>query len=368
MNNKQAARVRERKLRRQYRRKLRIGIAIALIIGLAGGFFAGYFATGILKRDPDVQVKSTSTPRVPSLEATPEATQATSEVAEATPEVTEAPEATAVAEMVLVTTAPTEEPEPTTTASPTETVVPFGETATITAQVYTDGTVRKENDARAYETVQFTMQVTRYLSETYYEQNWSDDYDLRGDESSVEFEIMLKDYMGTLSIAPQDILDFSYELLNGETEGGYQLTTAELQGLDKAVLETNIPKTLYKRFDYNPSEGDMKYLVVKAYVNGIENTYYFEVGDPIRPTPEPTPEPTPVPEYTTLEKGSSGDAVRLLQDALIRLGYLTDSADGNYGEHTVRAVKKAQKAFEMEQTGIADDEFQTRLFEEVKNK
>ena len=62
MNNKQAARVRERKLRRQYRRKLRIGIAIALIIGLAGGFFAGYFATGILKRDPDVQGESTSTP------------------------------------------------------------------------------------------------------------------------------------------------------------------------------------------------------------------------------------------------------------------------------------------------------------------
>lgn len=360
MNKHQTARAIERRLRKVYRRKMRTGVIIALILGLLGGFFAGRY-TAVRQ---DAPADAASTPLVPSLDMTPEATESAPVLADMPTEAAPTAEATTAP----TTAAPTATPVPTPTPAPTEVYVAFGDTATITAQVYTDGTVRRENDVRAYETIQFTMQITRYLSEKYYEQNWSNEYDLRGDESSVEFEIMLKDYMGTLQIAPQDVLDFSYELLNGETEGGYQLTTAELQGLDKAYLETNIPKTLYKRFDYNPSEGDMKYLVVKAYVNGVATSYYFELGDPIRPTPEPTPEPTPVPEYETLEEGSTGDGVRLLQDALIRLGYLTDTADGNYGARTARAVKKAQNAFGMEQTGIADNDFQTRLFEEVKGK
>lgn len=351
MNKQQAAKARERRLRQKYRRKMRTGIVIALILGLAVGFFGGRYTATLKKDRPAVQADAT--PRVPSLEATPEVTIVPTEAASITPLPLKTPAPT-----------PTAEPDPTPTPAPKDVVIPYGQTATITAEVYTDGTVRKVSDARAYETVNFTMQITRYLSEKYYKETWSNDYDLRGDESSVEFEIMLKDYMGTQKIAPADILDFSYELLNGDTEAGYQLTTAELQGLDKAILETNIPKTLYKRFDYNPAAGDMKYLVVKAYVNGVETRYLFEVGDPIRPTPAPTPEP----EYTTLEVGSKGDEVRLLQDALVRLGYLSDGTDGTFGERTARAVKKAQKAFEMEQTGIADGAFQKRLFEEVKGK
>lgn len=355
MNKQQAAKARERRLRQKYRRKMRTGIVIALILGLAVGFFGGRYTATLKKDRPAAQADAT--PRVPSLEATPEVTIAPTEAASIAPLPLKTPAPT-----------PTAEPDPTPTPAPKDVVIPYGQTATIAAEVYTDGTVRKVSDARAYETVNFTMQITRYLSEKYYKETWSNDYDLRGDESSVEFEIMLKDYMGTQKIAPADILDFSYELLNGDTEAGYQLTTAELQGLDKAILETNIPKTLYKRFDYNPAAGDMKYLVVKAYVNGVETRYLFEVGDPIRPTPAPTPEPTPEPEYTTLEVGSKGDEVRLLQDALVRLGYLSDGTDGTFGERTARAVKKAQKAFEMEQTGIADGAFQKRLFEEVKGK
>ncbi len=367
MNKQQAARARERKLRKQYRRKLRTGIAVSLIIGLAVGFMGGVIVTR--KKSASATPTQASSIAQPTQEVPAVVLPtATAEVESAEPTaLAQVAEPTAVPTHTAVPT-PTATPEPTVAPAPAEIVVPFGETAVITAQVYTDGTVRKENDNRAFEEVQFTMQVTRYLSESYYEETWSDDYDLRGDESSVEFEIMLKDYMGTISIAPQDILDFSYQLLSGETENGYQLTTAELQGLDKAILTTNIPKTLYKRFDYNPAEGDMKYLVVKTYVDGVEFTYDFEVGDPIRPTPEPTAEPTPVPQYTTLQKGDSGDSVRLLQDALIRLQYLTTTADGDYGKYTERAVKKAQAAFGMEQTGIADNAFQTRLFEEVNDK
>ena len=299
MNKQQSAKARERRLRKKYAKKMRFGIIVALVIGLAGGFAAGRYTAKLTDRQPSAQVEPT--PLVPSLEATPEATEAAPTEPAVTPQAAEA----------TVTPAPTEVPAPTATPAPSEIIVPYGQEQTVTAQIYADGTQK---------------------------------------------------------IAPQDVLDFSYELLNGDTEPGYQLTTAELQGLEKAELETNIPRTLYKRFDYNPAAGDMKYLVVKAYVDGVETKYFFEVGDPIRPTPAPTAEPTPAPTQEPLTVGSKGDQVRLVQDALVRLGYLTDTADGTFGERTARAVKKAQKAFDMEQTGIADDAFQTRLFEEVKGK
>ncbi len=64
------------------------------------------------------------------------------------------------------------------------------------------------------------------------------------------------------------------------------------------------------------------------------------------PDPDATPEAEPTPEvtYETLRKGATGDAVALMQEALINLGYLTGTADGNFGANTVTAVKKFQRA------------------------
>lgn len=60
--------------------------------------------------------------------------------------------------------------------------------------------------------------------------------------------------------------------------------------------------------------------------------------------PTPTPAPTIEPQYETLRKGSKGDEVKRLQEALIALGYLDDGgADGDYGNGTVAAVKEFQK-------------------------
>lgn len=66
--------------------------------------------------------------------------------------------------------------------------------------------------------------------------------------------------------------------------------------------------------------------------------------------------------YTTLRRGSKGDAVKDLQERLIELGYLSGNADGKYGAKTDDAVKKAQKAFRQQQSGVADAALQTALF------
>lgn len=83
------------------------------------------------------------------------------------------------------------------------------------------------------------------------------------------------------------------------------------------------------------------------------------------PTPEPTPEPTPTPEpYPTLQKGSKGEEVKKLQQALIDGGFLNGKADGDFGNMTDAAVRAAQEALGLVATGVADDAFQRRLYGE----
>jgi len=66
-----------------------------------------------------------------------------------------------------------------------------------------------------------------------------------------------------------------------------------------------------------------------------------------------------------LQKGSKGDAVVKLQLALREQGYYSGKADGGYGPMMVTAVKAAQAAFGLEQTGIADVAFQQHLYGSV---
>ena len=69
--------------------------------------------------------------------------------------------------------------------------------------------------------------------------------------------------------------------------------------------------------------------------------------------------------YVVLQKGSKGEAVTRLQLALREQGYYNGKADGGFGPMMVEAVKKAQKAFGLEETGIADVAFQQHLFGSV---
>ena len=90
------------------------------------------------------------------------------------------------------------------------------------------------------------------------------------------------------------------------------------------------------------------------------------------PTPVPTETPTPEPteeaaatasaSWPTLRRDDTGDNVAQLQEALIKLGYLTGKADGNYGSATVEAVKAFQKANGLTEDGTAGEETQKKLY------
>ncbi|MBE5787440.1 MAG: hypothetical protein E7324_07875 [Clostridiales bacterium] len=69
------------------------------------------------------------------------------------------------------------------------------------------------------------------------------------------------------------------------------------------------------------------------------------------------------PKYT--QKGSSGEDVEKLQQALKIKGYYKDVVDGKYGNNTVNAVKAYQKAMKLPQTGKADYATLMKLFGKV---
>ena len=65
---------------------------------------------------------------------------------------------------------------------------------------------------------------------------------------------------------------------------------------------------------------------------------------------------------TALAKGSSGSEVRLLQERLIELGYLSGSADGQFGAQTHNAVCAFQKAIGESQSGKVSSALRKKIF------
>ena len=71
-------------------------------------------------------------------------------------------------------------------------------------------------------------------------------------------------------------------------------------------------------------------------------------------TPEPTTTPTPTAtaEPLLLQKGSKGEDVKLAQEYLIEIGYLSGKADGEFGSKTKKAVETFQKEYLLDVTGV----------------
>ena len=87
--------------------------------------------------------------------------------------------------------------------------------------------------------------------------------------------------------------------------------------------------------------------------------------NPAKTTPAPTAEPTPAPTSKaarTLKKGSTGEDVKKLQQALIDLGYLSDTADGTFGAKTQDAVTLFQAVNGLDADGLAGAKTQVLLF------
>ena len=276
------------------------------------------------------------------------------------PEATPVPTATPVPE-ITATPEPTVTPEPSPAPGPTTlAIVPFGESYTFDAQITSDGRARyKIEDGEPFETLTFTLTMKDYMLPSDYSNKWGNKYKLKGTEAGAGFDLTLGDYTGTCTIIPQNILTVVLQSETGDTKNpGFQMTDAEINGKNDVEITPNTTKTFWKRYTFSNAGEPMEYLSVSACVNGAVQTVLFELKSDVVPTPDPAT------LYSTLTRGDKSDAVTDLQKRLIELGYLSGTADGNYGEKTQTAVRNAQKDFGMEETGTATPEFQARLFAE----
>ena len=97
--------------------------------------------------------------------------------------------------------------------------------------------------------------------------------------------------------------------------------------------------------------------VMKTYINAASI-----VAATATPAPTASTSASEDSGYVLLQKGSTGDHVTALQEALIELGYLKGSADGKYGSGTATAVSNLQKKNGYPATGIADANLQALIF------
>ena len=240
-------------------------------------------------------------------------------------------------------------------------VVPYGESYSYTTQVNMDGGARVEADGAPYETLHFTQTMKEYMRPSDFANRYATEYRLQGDEAGAGFELVLNNYEGTSVIIPQNVIDVGFCSATGNTvERGYQLMDKAIGGNYNVVVEPETPKTLFKRYAYSTLTEEMEYLVITTYNDGRQEMILFELE-----SDEPVVQAI---VYPTMQKGLKSDDEKNMQERLIELEYLKGKADGDFGPATEKAVKAAQEDFGMEPNGVADNEFQQKLYEGMESK
>ncbi len=295
------------------------------------------------------------------------------------------------------TAVPTPEPTPEPEYYPGDKELPIadGEIYTFDAEVSNTGTPRYVAGAGdEFMTANLSIAAARLMTPLYFSDKYGKQYKLEGTEAGVQVDIKLNSVSGTeVAFCPQDALVITLESEDGVVDGGFQLVDTEIGGNYGVTVAPGEARTYYKRFTWNESS-PMKYLVVQYYDEGEAHKVYFELSEDAVVTdtlksedqiaaeaaaangdtagdegdaPEGavvTPSVTANPDFPTLSKSGRNKEshVKLLQEQLIKLGYLSGRADGDFGGKTEDAVKQAQAALKLEQTGVADPLFLTMLF------
>ncbi len=177
------------------------------------------------------------------------------------------------------------------------------------------------------------------------------------------------------------------------TSSGYALTLRyPQQGDDVAELQSALKQLGYYKETINGEYGTGTLNAVRAFqktyglksdgvagpktlekleaLTGIKIDGESSYGDPENevtqaPIEKPTSTPSPMPGATpsgTLRYGDTGEDVKLLQNRLIELGYLTGKVDGTFDSATLTAVKAFQKNNSLTADGVAGSWTCKKLF------
>lgn len=124
---------------------------------------------------------------------------------------------------------------------------------------------------------------------------------------------------------------------------------------------------LYKLLDFIPYATEQGYrLVTLNEMFGYPENEVTEITTPLTELEVPAPDPY-VYEYKLLNEDSINNYVwdvYLVQQRLVELGWLNDTADGVYGKGTTAAVRNFQNAVGIQASGDATPQTQRALFSE----
>ena len=220
----------------------------------------------------------------------------------------------------------------------------LGDVCAFTAEMLADGSPRRSADEEEFTAVPMEMRLDNYLPPAYFAGRYRQGFKFDGTEAGAQVTMVNG---GEAEIVPQDAFWLTLETEDGAQATGFQLMDAPLLGNYGVTLQPGEEKTLYKRFEQTP-EAQAAYLVLTWCEGGEKISRYFLLEERAI--------------YPTLENGSRGEDVTALQARLIELGYLDDDADGIFGPNTEGAVRAAREAAGLDDSGLADDEFQFALF------
>lgn len=255
---------------------------------------------------------------------------------------------------------PEEEPETEPEEEPAVEAVPFGTEFTVPLDLNEDGTPYTADSTGPRRTVDCTVSVRRDIDNTYYTETYATSYQLKGNEAGYELTVYLAEDDIVEQVNLQDVLTVMLEGKDGTVVAGYQLTDAEIGGQTESSLKAGSSRLIYKRYNWDGSV-ELPYLTVTCYTGGSQQKLYFSTEHAADYVPaEFTPVSSVEVSYTI---GDENEEIRGMQEKLIALGYLSGDADGIYGSWTAAAVKKAQAALGMEETGVATGKFIRALME-----
>ena len=116
------------------------------------------------------------------------------------------------------------------------------------------------------------------------------------------------------------------------------------------------------------ANGGMVYGQKKYALNYSRIAGYGHVEYDAEPKNEPTPAKKPEAKKDYIDFGDKGTAVKEVQKMLIKCGYSCGDAgaDGEFGNNTLKAIKKFEKDYKLTVDGVVDDKTLAKLKEVYK--
>lgn len=158
--------------------------------------------------------------------------------------------------------------------------------------------------------------------------------------------------------------------VDGSYGGGTSTAVKEFQAANKlstdGVAGKATQETLYSFYAVAKKDAT---ITVKPSTGGTSSTTTTK-----KPSATSTPKPASTNSYTNgktdtyLRLGSSNAQVKILQNRLIVLGYLTGTADGEYGAATEAAIMAFQKRNDLYEDGVAGPTTLTKLYSSSAKK